>query len=475
MPRSPTQSTLPNVSRLALVRTGSPAEDRAPCPGPDPPPGNNPSPPCDHPAASASPAPGETATRHDQYLQTVDFYHTVLGQIKNVKDRNAVCEIAQAWCALDKGRRAAGASWKEWEDLARALFTTHVPVPKSTTWQAHVFTLCNMDPVDRLVLIGKERMSFFEKQRREKENSGLQGQESEDDDDDDYDPSMALFEDLYKSMSAWTTERDDEADVALAVTRIYNPDVNLAITALVVEKTVTSIIQLLDRIHTNRSKSSSLREGEQLALLCSWVFSRRPLIFTHSNLVPLKTHLGELTDVLYTTIGWGLHGVPRASVGALAKHSNHATASLQALGDIARYKEDGVDWSEHATPHSQRSLDDGLCALQYYLRNGDRNQKMSVCALISYSLRVETNWRASTNTARVRKLKFAEELEKTSAIDELTKMVRNGDDLLPWSMAALEAIQGRLSAPPPRRINGNRLMRSSNPRQGGHRECDTQI
>jgi hypothetical protein len=472
MPRSPTQSTLPNVSRLALVRTGSPAEDGARL---DPLSGDNSSPPRDHPAASTSPSPSETATHRDQYTETADFFHAVLDQIKNGEDRNAACQAARVWCALDKGRRAACASWKEWENLARALFTTYVPVPnESTMWQAHVFTLCNMDPVDRLVLIGKERMSF-EKQRREKENSGLQGQESEDDDDDDYDPSMVLFKDLYESMSAWTTERDDEADVALAVTRIYNPGVNLAITVLVVEKTVTAIIQLLDRIHTNRSKSSSLREGEQLALLCSWVFSRQPLIFTHSNLVPLKTHLGKLTDVLYTTIGWGLHGVPRASVGALAKHSNHATACLQALGDIARYKEDGVDWSEHATPHSQRSLDDGLCALQYYLRNGDRNQKMSVCALISYSLRVPTNWWASTNTACVRKLKFAEELKKTSVMDELTKMVLDDDDLSPWSIAALEAIRGRLSAHPPRRINGNRLMRSSTLRQGGHRECDTQI
>ena len=121
MPRSPTQSTLPNVSRLALVRTGTPAEHGAPCPGLDPPPGGNASPPCNHPAASASPSPGETATHHDQYMETADFFHAVLDQIKNVEDRNAACQAARAWCALDKGTRAACASWKEWKDLAHAL------------------------------------------------------------------------------------------------------------------------------------------------------------------------------------------------------------------------------------------------------------------------------------------------------------------------------------------------------------------
>jgi hypothetical protein len=441
------QSTLPNVSRLALVRTGTPAGDGAPCPGLDPPPGNNPSPPCDHPAASASPAPGETATRHDQYLQTVDFYHTVLGQIKNVEGRNAACEIAKAWCALNKDSKAACASWNEWEDLARALFTTYVPVPnESTTWQAHFFTLCNMDPVDRLVLIGEERMSF-EKQRREKENSELQGQEHEDDDNDDEDQKRVLFADLYESMSAWTTERDDEADVALAVMELCNnEDPNIPLPGLVVDKTAKAMIKLLDRIHPDRSKSSSLRKEEQLALLCTWVFSRRPLLAMNNGLAPLEEHLGTLTDVLYTTIGWGLLESPLASEQALAEHSNRVTACLQALKNIALYRESSVDWSEHAIPRSRLSRKNGRRALEYYLRDGDRDQKESICALISYSLHSPSGNTASTNTAWARKLKFAKELSCTSVMNQLTALGIDDYDLSRWSIDALVAITKQLSA-----------------------------
>lgn len=427
MPRNPTQSTLPNISRLALVRTG---------------------------------------THRDQYTETADFFHAVLDQIKNVEDGNA-CEMARAWCAVNKGTRDACNSWKAWKDFAHALFTTNVPVPNGgTTWKAHFFTLCDMDPVDRLVLTGKERLSKLfakvrETRRQKIEAAAVSGADSDADTEeqlnlkvltdlfDDFPPLPQEFSVYYgdRPDDAWTTERDDKADVALALRRIYDDNEcfkNDANDDFVNERTLNAIRELLPRTERRPREPPDLRMGEQLALLCSWVFSGR----SHgTTMEPLQQHIDQLTGVLYTTIVHPLKGVQ-----ALADHSNRVTACLQALLHIARcYKEDGVDWSVHATPPggSVGRLRHFACmALRHYLMRGDRHQKELICALISSSLHIPANEVASGTPPWERTLEFAKELAKTRVMHELSTLGINDHDhgLMRWSRAALSSIAGQLSA-----------------------------
>lgn len=477
MSHNSAQPMLPNFSRLRLARTGMTADDamddddEAPCPGRDPPPGGNAAPPCDYPAAPLDPAPGEVATLHDQYLETSDFFRAVLEQVKNVEDLKDACEIAKTWCALDSGRKAAcGDSDDTWKELARTLFTQYVPDPsEGVTWERHFYSLCNMDPIDRLERTAKGREAVLRVEIRAR----LEAQAAADDSDDD-NASMpdlaalldqqvvaALFRDggavgSERTMApndAWTTERDDRADVTIALTRICSAMAHMDY-PLVQAFVMGAIIDLMTSIGADYSIRPSMRQREQAARLTTWLFRTRPDVEVVRPLGNISmgraSWMDHLSDILYTTIQWGLFSVPRASAEALYENSDRVTLSLEALKDIAVYKDgDAFDWSEYATPRvrsGRTSCHFSAAALRYYLDHGNYQQKDRICLLIAHSLHLPANEVSSGVKPWDRKLEFAKELARTRAMDRLGTVGIGDLPLSRASVAALGSIAGQLSA-----------------------------
>ena len=227
-------------------------------------------------------------------------------------------------------------------------------------------------------------------------------------------------------------------------------------------RTVAVLTELLDRIgiglappEMRSPKLPSKREQEQVALLTSWLFSKRPGITIMQPLeVRTSTRLSpinQLTDVLYMTIQWGLFSVPRADEEAMHEHSDLVTASLLALKHIALYKEeDGFDFSAHATPRSGYVMGEyshfACAALKHYLMHGNHQQRELVCLVIAFSLSMPSNEVANGTAPWARKLEFAKELAKTRTMDRLGTVGIGDLPLSRASVAALGSIAGQLSA-----------------------------
>lgn len=435
---------LPSFSRLALVRTGM----------------------------EAGPAPGEIADVHYQYLETEDFARAVLQQIKNVEDLKDACQIAKTWCGLDKAHKAACAeAGGAWQELARVLFTQYVPKPsENVTWKQHFHSLCNMDPVDRLGRIAQRRAAVLREELKAVVMERASDDESMQDADEQIDLQVlsTLFHDggvgdrgrPVDPDDAWTTDRDDRADVALALTQLASA-MKKGDDLFVQKRTVAAILDLLGRIGSDPRKPPSMREREQVALLTSWLFSKTPNPFTVQPLQEWTDEptpsCGELTDILYTTIEWGMHGDQKASDEEI---HFRVTASLQALKYIALYGRfdqagssdpwSNVDgWSGHAIPRvspAYTTCRRACEALAHYLQYGDREQKELICLLIASSLSIPLVRVASGVPPSERKLEFAKELAKTRAMDLLGTVGIGDMELSRASVAALGSIAGQLSA-----------------------------
>ena len=451
MSRNPAQPILPDFSRLGLVRTGMSGRTR--------------------PSASApAPAPAP-ALAPDDFLESPDFFRAVLEQVKNVEDLKGACEIAKTWCALDSGRKAACAESDDaWKELARTLFTQYVPDPsEGVTWERHFYSLCNMDPIDRLERTAKEREAVL----RVEISARLQAEAAADDSDDDGDASMpdlaalldeqvmaALFRDggavgLPRTMApndAWTTERDDRADVTIALTRISStmPVIEPYVQACV----VGAIIDLVTSVGPDFHNRPSMRQREQAARLTAWLFRARPdieIVRPLGNIQMARTSwMDYLSDWLYTTIQWGLFSVPRASAEELYEHSDRVTLCLQALSHIALYKDDDDFHNRaYATPREESrgrtSCHFSASALKYYLDHGNEAQKDLICKIIAFSLHVPVNEVASGMKPWDRQLEFAKELARTRAMDVLGTVGIGNLNLSRASVAAISSIAEQLA------------------------------
>ena len=112
-------------------------------------------------------APGEAADLEAQFLKTPDFFLAVLEQVENISDPKAICQVVDTWCGLESGRNAAcksPAAIPAFKALIKKCFGKYAPAPSEgvdarplvNVWQRHFYDLCKMNPVDRLVLVGKE-------------------------------------------------------------------------------------------------------------------------------------------------------------------------------------------------------------------------------------------------------------------------------------------------------------------------------
>ena len=75
-------------------------------------------------------APGEAADPEAQYLSTPDYFISVLEQVENISDLDQACNVAKAWCATDRGRKAAcgsPAANAAWASLTAKLFGPYAP------------------------------------------------------------------------------------------------------------------------------------------------------------------------------------------------------------------------------------------------------------------------------------------------------------------------------------------------------------
>ena len=440
MSHNPAQSMLPNFSQLGLARTGMQAGEAAPAPAPHP----------------------------DEFLESPDFFRAVLEQIKHVENLKDACEIAKTWCSLNSGRKKACAESDDlWKELARTLFTEYVPDPsEGVTWERHFYSLCNMDPVDRLVMAATARAEVLRAEvKEEMEGTRMMIDETDEDiweehgDHEEWGEAdtRELIHQVLDRLSwnvvpevtpshQWWTDVDDIADVCIALTR-YADELGRADHASVQRSAINVIIQLVTIAERARVRGPTMRQREQSAYLAAWLFRRRPPIGVVQELNDVHMggarYMDHLSDWLYTTIQWGLFSHPRASAEKLHEHSDLVTTSLEALAHIAYYKDpndDLVDWSEYATPRfrsGRTSCHFSAAALKHYLDYGNHAQKMLICKVIAHSLHVPNTEVASGQKPWERKLEFAKELAKTRAMDVLGT-VGIGD--LPLSRASVAAI-----------------------------------
>ena len=458
MSRNPAQPILPDFSRLGLVRTGMSGRTRPSAPAPAP-----------------APAP---ALAPDDFLESPDFFRAVLEQVKNVEDLRDACEIAKTWCALDRGRKAACAESDDaWKELARTLFTQYVPDPsEGVTWERHFYSLCKMDPIDRLEMAAKERMAvLLPALKTEMDEAAADQMSDEEDEEDDVFPNpeednterlhqqamRALFRDggaigSERTMApndAWTTERDDRADVTIALTRQADALEQWG-NAFVQACVVGAIIDLVTSVGPDFHNRPSMRQREQAARLTAWLFRARPdieVVRPLGNIHMARTSwMDHLSDWLYTTIQWGLFSVPRASAEELYEHSDRVTLCLEALKSIAIYKDDD-DFHRlaYATPREgsrgRTSCHFSASALKYYLDHGNEAQKDLICKIIAFSLHVPVNEVASGMKPWDRQLEFAKELARTRAMDVLGTVGIGNLNLSRASVAAISSIAEQLA------------------------------
>jgi len=462
---------LPNFSRLRLARTGMVADgddaDEAPCPGRDPPPGGHAAPPCDYPAAPSGPAPGEVATLHDQYMDTSDFFVAVLQQIDNGSDSlKRVCEAVKSWCATDAGRWAA-CNHKDYEqelvELTKKLFTKY-GLPQAGEENPpppylNLVSLCNMDPVKRLVRIG--RRCYWDIQqwlvlKAEKEGdtwaenedelkfqalTGLfttsnHGYSQEPDPSDDEDPGP----------DAWTTERDDQADVALALTVLaeeFSQDNTEFVQEQILQDVIRQIVRL-EGVNSTTPLPQVVRMRVQLARLTSWIFTRYVRM---PRMDPLDPYGGALCREFYLM----LDQVREAIDNGLALFDdddlegdeiNVAELMWTALRDVAKFN-DGHDWPAYAIPSGDMKDLAYVRTMLWFLSHSTRPVRHLVLEVIHDVLRITS---ANPHMPEMpRKVRFLRSLVDANGITLVGDATIGDPQGRSWSIIALESIAKQLA------------------------------
>ena len=439
---------LPNFSSLRVARTGMTADGSV-----------------DDASDEAGPAPGEVATLHDQYLETSDFFVAVLQQIDDGSDSlKRVCKAVKSWCATDKGR------WdtcndedtdKEWVKLTEKVFTKHglpqdveenPPLP-----YPNFVSLCNMDPVKRLVRIG--RRCYWANQQRlvleaEKEGDSWTEQESE----LKFQALKALIaepeasnetSDDFPGLAAWTTERDDQADVALALT-VLAKEFGQDAAEFVQENCRQCIIQQIARLENANSttpRSQVARMRMQLARLTSWIFTQ----ITLSDLVdPLYQYGGALCRELYglvDVLSYALENVADVidyDDNREGDEARWAEWAWTALRDVAKYGDAaGDDWSKYAIPSGDTQDLAYLRSMLWFLRHKNQPIKLLVLEVIHNVLRITSTDPLAPEMPR--KVRFLRSLIDANGITLIVLATIWYPEGHSWSVVALETIAKQLA------------------------------
>ena len=460
---------LPNFSRLGLARTGMVADDDVDDNDVDDDDVDDDD--VDNDAAAPSdPAPGEVAALHDQYMETSDFFVTVLQQIDDGSDSLIrVCEAALSWCATDKGRWATCKDEnieQEWVKLTEKLFTKY-GLPQDgeenpPSPYANFVSLCNMDRVKRLVRIGR-RCYRANQQRLVLEGEGEDEDEDEDNDEREgrlrFRALVALFaepeasnetSDDFPGTGAWTTERDDQADVALALTVLaeeFSQDVTEFVQERIRQDVIRQIARLEDVNSTTTSRPQVVRMRAQLARLTSWLFTRLSL---SDRMDPLYPYGGVLCQELYGLIDQ-LIDAHELDLDLFEPLDNVdydldslAKFAWTAVRDVAKYNDDKHDWSAYAIPSSKNDPASPAKFMLWFLRNRTPQPIIHlVLNVIHCVLRMPSANRHMPETPL--KVRFLRSLVDAKGITHIGNATIGDPMGRSWSMVALETIAEQLA------------------------------
>ena len=447
---------LPNFSRLCLARTGTMADDDVD--GMD----------GDADEAPPGPAPGEVATLNDQYMETSDFFVAVLQQVDDGSDSlKRVCEAVKSWCATDKGRWTTcndEHNNEEWVKLTEKAFTKYGlpqggeenPPPPYLNF----VSLCNMDPVKRLVRIG--RRCYWANQQRlvlEAEKEGYTW--TEDEDELKFQSLMGLFttsnhgysqepepsDDEGPGPDAWTTERDDQADVALALT-VLAEEFSQDFTGFVQEQIRGDVIRQLQRlegVNATTTRPQVVRMRAQLARLTSWLFTR-------SSLSDLMDPLDPYGDALCQEFYQLLDQVRDATDHDLdlfddddleGGETRLAELAWTALRDVAKYNEGQHDWSAYAIPSGDMEDPAYVKTMLWFLRHSTQPIRHLVLEVIHDVLRISSvNPHMPEMPHKVRFLRSLVDANGITLIGDATIGDPQGRS---WSIVALETVAKQLA------------------------------
>ena len=434
------QPILPNMSQLGLVRTGM----------------------------MQAPGPG------DEYLFTPDYFISVLEQVENISDLRQACNVVKTWCGADKGRNEAcksPAADQAWAGLMKKLFGQYAPPPKAPIeagdWQKQFYNLCNLSPVERLVRIGLYCYSKWEQEELAIRiaDRALPEEERVYEDITDVD-GLPVLDDLTTTVidrlavaagfsvnrgratppkDVWTTERDDKADVALALTDLAT-QWNEWSNSHFHKRIVFAIVDVMRHL-TPLGRTTNARQAEQLALLILWLFDQRP---DFRDLGPLLYDIDAITDVFYGTLAEARRF--RTDHGLLDKATvDRVDDTLEALRAIAEYRDKNnyppaYDWSEYATPvHRHGAAVEGAESLLFFLRHGTNRQKRRVCDIVQWTLHITSAEVSHRDVQAPRKIGFFTALTRLGMLDALGTAGINDYDLSRRSLSALSSLAKQLA------------------------------
>lgn len=402
-------------------------------------------------------APGEAADAYEQYLVTPDFFITVLEQIENISDLTKACDVVKTWCGADQARNQAcksPAAKQAWQSLCRKLFSPNVPEPSpNVSWMQHFTSLCNMDPVKRLVRIGLARAERYEARLRAQMAAHA-----------DQSVAVHVLEDVPMRVverlvveaglaepadpnepvtpdDRWTTERDDRVDVAAALTQIARRK-RSADSPGVLRATVNAILQVVN-VLTRRDGDMNDLAMERLGYLVGWLLFQNP---PEANLVPLVNVRNEIAGYLYLALVRTTWGHVQMDHNDAFRRTNLA---LNALKEIAcRGGNVAIEWSLYATPPLQEpgtSVQTASNVMVHYLVHGNDAMKLNICTIIAKVLHMTPQQIGIGAPDIRRKVQFAVNLVTFGALEALPGVGRNVPDLAQEAIRACASIARQLA------------------------------
>ncbi len=443
MAKKSAQPILPNFSQLGLVvRTGM----------------------------MQAPGPG------DEYLFTPDYFISVLEQVEHISDLRQACDVVKTWCGADKGRNEAcksPAADQAWAGLMQKLFGQYAPPPSAPIeagdWQKQFYNLCNLSPVDRLVRIGLYCYRKWEAEELAIRIADRELPEEERVYDSTLDVNgLPVLEDITTLVigrlmraagfsldrgravppeDVWTTERDDKADVALALTELADRWGEGGWAALH-RRIVAAIVDVVKHL-TPLGRTTNLRQVEQLARLTSWLFNQPRTDFR--DLGPLLYDMGTITGVFYGTLTDAQRVMSQPPGMLDDAQETRVDETFEALKAIAEFRDrnnypSNYDWSEYATPlHRPGAAEDGAGALLFFLQHGTRRQKRRVCDVVQWALLITSAEVANRDVMAPRKIRFATALTRQGMLDVLGTVGINDYDLSRRSVSALSSLAKQLA------------------------------
>jgi hypothetical protein len=248
---------------------------------------------------------------------------------------------------------------------------------------------------------------------------------------------------------AWITERDDQADVALALT-VLAEEFSQDTSTFVQENCRQDIIRQLQRLEganqATTTRPQVVRMRVQLARLTSWLFARagsRPDLMD-----PLDPYGGAICQEFYQLLDQVRdatdHGLDLFDDDDLDYDLDRlAKFAWTALRDVAKYDKGQRDWSAYAIPSGDMSDLAYLKSTLWFLRNSTQPIRHLVLEVIHDVLRI-----SSVNPhmpEMPRKVRFLRSLVDANGITLIGDATIGDPKGRSWSIIALETVAKQLA------------------------------